>query len=183
MFSPNVGGAIPGALHGAACCLQHNSHVTVTEIQFALVSWIYEYTFTYSVSHKMNSHKTRQFFSKLKFIKNNFPAQHNYAIQVQQCDIVSCDRHNTHSLLLRVLRFSWQCGWGLGSCGIWCHVAGYYSQCFQSKWCLQNIGNLLPSDVASYPRKMKLLACHCYWELHVLCVLVADWSLWILCCC
>jgi len=43
MFSPDVGGAIPGALHGAAWCLQHNSHVTVTEIEFSLVYWMYTF--------------------------------------------------------------------------------------------------------------------------------------------
>lgn len=122
MFSPDIGGATPGALHGAACCLQHNSHITETEIHFTLVSCMYTfiYLLTYSVTNCTLT-KTRQSFSKHKFITNVFPAQHSYAIQVQQCEILPSDWHNTHPAVanLEVLMAVWlrtQLFWHMTSC-------------------------------------------------------------------
>ena len=113
MFSPDVGGAIPGALHGAAWCLQHSSHVTVTEIEFKLVYRMYTFIYLFNQSQTELSHKQDSPLQNLKFTKNTFPAQYNYAVQVQQCEIVPLNKHNTHSLLLHIFRFLWQCVWGL----------------------------------------------------------------------
>jgi hypothetical protein len=72
MFSPDVGGAIPGALHGATSCLQHNSHVTVTEIEFNLVYWMYIFIYILMQSQTEFSQKQDSPLQNLKFTKKIF---------------------------------------------------------------------------------------------------------------
>jgi hypothetical protein len=82
----------------------------------------------------------------LKFTKNTFPAQYNYAIQVQQCEILPLNRHNTHSLLLQILRFLWQCG-----CDIM--LMGTFSSVLKANGAFRTLGICYPLMWHHIPEK------------------------------